>query len=152
MDREGFCNLLKTQFETFPRQERVAASFILDNLNEVAVMSMRDFARLANVPPSTMTRLAKRAGLSGYDELRELFIDALRSQSNAYGSRAHSLVELKQRVGEHQVIESMADNAVEHIKALCSPSNLEVSRFSFPTWRLTSAATCVWWRGPEKVA
>ena len=124
MDREGFCALLKQQFDSFPRQERAAASFILDNLNEVAVMSMRDLARLANVPPSTMTRLAKRAGLAGYDQLRELFIDSLRGQNNAYGSRAHELLELKQRVGEHQVIEDMANNAIEHIKALCNPANL----------------------------
>lgn len=125
MDRESFCILLKEQFDSFPRQERAGASFILDNPNEVAVMSMRDLARLANVPPSTMTRLAKRAGLGGYDELRELFISSLRGQSNAYGSRAHDLLELKHRVGEHRVIEDMANNAIEHIKAMCTAGNLE---------------------------
>jgi DNA-binding MurR/RpiR family transcriptional regulator len=125
MDRDAFCALLKQQFESFPRQERTAASFILDNINEVAVMSMRDLARLANVPPSTMTRLAKRAGLSGYDALRELFINSLRGQSNAYGSRAHGLVELKQRVGEQRVVEDMANNAIEQIRAISSPENLD---------------------------
>jgi DNA-binding MurR/RpiR family transcriptional regulator len=125
MDRDLLCAQLKEQFETFPRQERAAASFILDNAHEVAVMSMRDLARLANVPPSTMTRLAKRMGLPGYDQLRELFIESLRGNSNAYGSRAHGLVELKQRVGEHQVVEDMANNAIAHIQALCNPHNLE---------------------------
>lgn len=124
MNRDHLCAQLKQQFETFPRQERAAASFILDNLHEVAVMSMRDLARLANVPPSTMTRLAKRMGMPGYDDLRELFIESLRGNSNAYGSRAHSLVELKQRVGEHQVIEDMANNAIEQIRSMCSHDNL----------------------------
>lgn len=124
MDRDTFCAHLKQQFDTFPRQERAAASFILDNPHEVAVMSMRDLARLANVPPSTMTRLAKRAGLPGYDALRDLFIDSLRGHGSAYGSRAHGLVALKQRVGEHRVIEGMANNAIDHIKALCNPDNL----------------------------
>ncbi|HEY0289348.1 MAG TPA: MurR/RpiR family transcriptional regulator [Pseudomonas sp.] len=124
MDRDLLCAQLKQQFDTFPRQERTAASFILDNSHEVAVMSMRDLARLANVPPSTMTRLAKRVGLSGYDELRELFIASLRG-NNAYGPRAHGLVQLKQRVGEHQVIEDMANNAIEQIQSMCNPENLD---------------------------
>lgn len=125
MNRDLLCTRLKQQFETFPRQERAAASFILDNPHEVAVMSMRDLARLANVPPSTMTRLAKRMGMSGYDALRDLFIESLRGNSNAYGSRAHGLVELKQRVGEHQVIEDMANNAIDQIRSLCSHENLQ---------------------------
>lgn len=125
MDRDLLCSLLKQQFETFPRQERTAASFILDNPREVAVMSMRDLARLANVPPSTMTRLAKRVGLSGYDDLRALFIKSLRGQNSAYGSRAQELVALRQRVGEHRVVQDMANNAIEQINAMCSPENLD---------------------------
>lgn len=124
MDRDLLCSQLQQQFEDFPRQERAAASFILDNPHEIAVMSMRDIARLANVPPSTMTRLAKRMGLSGYDDLRELFIDSLRGQNSAYGSRAHDLVELKQRVGEQRVIQDMANNAIEQIQSMCSHDNL----------------------------
>jgi DNA-binding MurR/RpiR family transcriptional regulator len=125
MDRDRLCAHLKQQFDTFPRQERAAASFILDNPHEVAVMSMRDLSRLANVPPSTMTRLAKRVGMAGYDELREVFIDSLRGHNSAYGSRAHDLVELKQRVGAHRVIEDMANNAIEQIQLMCSQDNLE---------------------------
>lgn len=125
MDRDALCTALKQQFESFPKQERTAAAFILNNPHEVAVMSMRDLARLADVPPSTMTRLAKRVGLSGYDDLRALFIDSLRGQNSAYGSRAHDLIELNQRVGAHRVVQDMANNAIEHIQALCSSENLD---------------------------
>lgn len=125
MGREQLCELLKEQYETFPRQERAATSFILDNPHEVAVMSMRDLARLADVPPSTMTRLAKRIGMSGYDQLRDVFIESLRSNDNAYGSRAHDLVELKQRVGEHQIVQDMANNAIEQIQSMFHQANLD---------------------------
>jgi DNA-binding MurR/RpiR family transcriptional regulator len=125
MGREQLCELLKQQYETFPRQERAATSFILDNPHEVAVMSMRDLARLADVPPSTMTRLAKRIGMSGYDQLRDVFIESLRSNDNAYGSRAHDLVELKQRVGEHQIVQDMANNAIEQIQSMFHHANLD---------------------------
>lgn len=125
MSREQLCLLLKQQFDTFPRQERSAASFILDNPREVAVMSMRDLARLADVPPSTMTRLAKRIGLSGYEPLREAFIQSLRGHDNAYGSRAHDLVELKQRVGEQRIIQDMANNVIEHIQTMFHQANLD---------------------------
>lgn len=125
MGREQLCELLKQQYETFPRQERAATSFILDNPHEVAVMSMRDLARLADVPPSTMTRLAKRIGMSGYDQLRDVFIESLRSAGNAYGSRAHDLVELKQRVGEHQIVQDMANNAIEQIQSMFHQANLD---------------------------
>ena len=40
---------------------------MLDRPDDVALLSMREQARRAGVPPATMTRLAKRLGLEGYD-------------------------------------------------------------------------------------
>lgn len=124
MDRQTVIALLKQQLDSGPRQERHAASFILENPQEVAVMSMRDQARLANVPPSTMTRLAKRIGLSGYDELKDIYIDSVRAKGNAYGGRAEALVELNRRIGGRGLVQDMASNAISHIQALCSDENL----------------------------
>jgi len=115
---------IKELFDKLPKQVRRAASFVLDHPHEVAVMSMREQARLANIPPSTMTRLAKSLGLEGYDDLREIFINNLRSHGNEYGKRAHGLVELNQKIGETALALEVANNAISHIQALCSSDTL----------------------------
>jgi len=51
---------------------------------------MREQARRAGVPPATMTRLAKRLGLEGYDEVRELYAGAVRDGTLGFASKAAS--------------------------------------------------------------
>ncbi len=124
MDRLTVINLLKERLNNGPRQERLAARFILENAQEVAVLSMRDQAKLANVPPSTMTRLAKKIGFEGFDQLREIYIESVRSGTSAYGGRAGGLIELTQRIGGKALVQDMAANAIAHIQALCSDENV----------------------------
>jgi hypothetical protein len=58
-------------FDALSGQLQSAARFVLDHPHDVALKSMRDQARAANVKPATMTRLAQRdpddapAGLFG---------------------------------------------------------------------------------------
>jgi len=111
-------------FDSLPRQVRLAASFVLDHPHEVAVMSMREQARLAGIPPSTMTRLAKALGMEGYDDIREVFKNSLRSRGSEYSRRAHGLVELNQKIGETALALDVANNAIAHIQALCSADTL----------------------------
>lgn len=124
MDRQEVIAKLKEHLSTGPRQERLAAKFLLENAQEVAVLSMRDQSRLADVPPSTMTRLAKKIGFEGFDQLREVYIETVRSKTAAYGGRAGGLIELNQRVGGQGVVQDMANNAISHIQALCSDDNV----------------------------
>jgi DNA-binding MurR/RpiR family transcriptional regulator len=124
MDRDALCQLLKERYELLSKQERVGANYILENPNEVAVVSMRDLARLANVPPSTMTRLAKRVGLPGYDSLKAAFVDAMRSQGYAYSGRAQQMVQLNRRIGGHAHVQDLASEVIEHIRTLCHPENV----------------------------
>lgn len=115
---------IKQCFDSLPRQVRLAAGFVLDHPHEVAVMSMREQARLAGIPPSTMTRLAKFLGMEGYDDIREVFKNNLRSRGNEYSQRAHGLVELNQKIGETALALDVANNAIAHIQALCSADTL----------------------------
>ncbi|KAI3601225.1 Transcriptional regulator, RpiR family (plasmid) [Cupriavidus necator H850] len=116
--------LLKEQLDVMPKQERQAAKFVMESPQEVAVMSMRDQARMAGVPPSTMTRLAKRLGFAGFDDMRQVFIDSVRSRSPAYGGRVEGLIELNRRIGEHALVQDMANNVISHIQSICSEANL----------------------------
>lgn len=115
---------IKQRFDILPRQVRLAASFVLDHPQEVAMMSMREQARIAGIPPSTMTRLAKCLDLDGYDDIRDVFKNNLRARGNEYGQRAHGLVELNQKIGETALALEVANNAISHIQALCSADTL----------------------------
>lgn len=115
---------LKTLYEQLPRQERLAAGFVLDHPQEVAVMSMREQSRIADVPPSTMTRLAKRLGFGGYDELRDVFIATIRRQGLEYESRVPGLVAMKKTQGEDSLLRDLAGTTLAHIESLCQQDNL----------------------------
>ncbi|EHD20168.1 MULTISPECIES: MurR/RpiR family transcriptional regulator [Brenneria] len=125
MDHLALCQQIKKQFESLPKQERLAAGFVLDHPQEVAVMSMREQARLAGIPPSTMTRLAKRLGLPGYDEIRAIFVAALRGQGHEYAPRVPALVEMKQRMGESSLVLDLANTTTAYIQNLCQESTLD---------------------------
>jgi DNA-binding MurR/RpiR family transcriptional regulator len=124
VNQQALILLIKQRYDSLPRQVRLAASFVLDHPHEVAVMSMREQARLAEVPPSTMTRLAKALDLPGYDDVRDVFKNNLRARGNEFGQRAHGLVELNQKIGENALALDVANNAIAHIQTLCSGDNL----------------------------
>lgn len=124
MEQAEVISRLKAMYEQLPRQERQAASFVLDHAQEVAVMSMREQSRLAGVPPSTMTRLAKRLGLGGYDALREVFIATVRAKSSIYESRVPGLVAMNKQ-GEDSLLRDLAATTQAHIETLCRQENLE---------------------------
>lgn len=124
MEQQALIQVIKDQYESLPKQVRLVASFVLNYPQEVAVMSMREQAKLAGLPPSTMTRFAKRLGFSGYDDIREIFINALRSKGNEYSSRVSALVEMKQKVGESSLVLDLANTTISHIQSMCQADNL----------------------------
>lgn len=124
MNQPSLTALIKQRFDSLPRQVRQVAAFVLDNPHEVAVLSMREQARLAEVPPSTMTRFAKAMGLDGYDGVRDVFKSSLRERGNGFGSRAQGLAELNQRIGETALAQDMASNAAAQVQSLCSADTM----------------------------
>ncbi|MHA1114275.1 MAG: MurR/RpiR family transcriptional regulator [Alphaproteobacteria bacterium] len=82
---------LKAAFPRISPQLRKAARHVLDHPEEVALNSMRRLAKQAGVHPSTMVRLAKTLGLSGYAELREPYRQHLRQGPDRYTARARDL-------------------------------------------------------------
>ena len=59
-----------------PVQLKAAARYVLEHPQDVALLTMREQARQANLQPATMTRFAKHLGLEGYDALRAVHADA----------------------------------------------------------------------------
>lgn len=90
MEKGPLAELLVERYETMPPQLRVAARFVLDHPQDVALMSMREQASQAGVSHSTMMRLARWLGLDGYEDMRSLYARALREPGQFGGpARPH---------------------------------------------------------------
>ena len=76
-------DLLIERFEAMPPQLQIAARFVLDHPQDVALISMREQAQRAGVSHTTMMRLARWLGLDGYEEVRDLYSKALREKSSS---------------------------------------------------------------------
>lgn len=122
MERIDFVAKVKQVFDALPGQIRVAAGFVLDNPQDVALLSMREQARRAGVPPATMTRFAQHLGLAGYDEVRAIHADAMREKLEAYGGRAQTLVRRHREVGVAGVSAEMAAHLAGHLSDLGGPT------------------------------
>ena len=80
--------LIKSKLDGMPVQMQSAARFVIDHPSEVALLSMREQARKAGVPPATMTRLAQRIGFPGYQDLKDTYVEAIRDNVAWFSGRA----------------------------------------------------------------
>ena len=130
---------LRASFDRLPPKLKLAARFLIDSPTEVALLSMREQARKANVQPATMTRLAQWLGFSGFDELRLRFADALRNDSGSFSSRSVKLFERRKTIGDVGLINDYVDTITSCIEHLKSPAVVEA--IVAATECLRSAAT-----------
>jgi DNA-binding MurR/RpiR family transcriptional regulator len=112
-------------FDLLPPQLQTAARYMLDRPDDVALLSMREQARRAGVPPATMTRLAKRLGLDGYDNVRELYAGAVRAGTLGFAGKAGVQVEVQALHGERALAAEMATALSRQIAALAEPAALD---------------------------
>ncbi|WP_019938153.1 MurR/RpiR family transcriptional regulator [Bordetella sp. FB-8] len=136
--------LVATIREKFPQispQLQVGAGFLLDNPDEVAVLSMRKVAERAGVQPAALVRLAQSLGFPGWNELREIFVGRLRTRPPTLGNKARSLVKggadnhlsrelaLSQVQNLEAVTASNAERVVEAAKVLRKAEHVHVAGF-----------------------
>jgi DNA-binding MurR/RpiR family transcriptional regulator len=98
---------LLATFETLPPRLRAAARWMLDHPDDVALLSMRGQAERAGVPPVTLTRLAQRLGYDGYDEVRDLYAQAVRRRAIGFADRGGALVARGKAEGEERLLADM---------------------------------------------
>ena len=72
-----------------------------------------------------MTRLAKRLGLEGYDEVRELYAGAVRAGTLGFAGKAGVQVEAQKLRGERALAADMAQRLSRQIAPLAEPASLE---------------------------
>jgi DNA-binding MurR/RpiR family transcriptional regulator len=112
-------------FNGLSPQLQTAARYVLDCPDDVALLSMREQARRAGVPPATMTRLAKRLGLEGYDEVRALYAGAVRDGTLGFAGKAGLQVETQKLRGERALAADMALTLSRQIARLAETPTLD---------------------------
>ncbi len=112
-------------FDALSPQLQTAARYMLDCPDDVALLSMREQARRAGVPPATMTRLAKRLGLEGYDEVRALYAGAVRDGTLGFAGKAGVQVEAQKLRGERALAADMALTLSRQIARLAETPTLD---------------------------
>lgn len=112
------------RFNNMSRQLQTAARYILENPQDVALLSMRDQARKAGVQPATMTRLAQFLGLPGYDEIRSRYHEALRDRTGGFAEKARQQVRDQALEGDQALAARMFARMSHQIEGLAHPDAL----------------------------
>jgi len=132
MEHGPLTDRIVAAFNGMPPQLRTAARYILDRPNDVALLSMREQARQAGVQAATMTRLAKRLGLGGYDAVREMYAETIRGAGPGFSRKAGAQVASQKRKGDRALAAEMVETLNAGIARLSEPGALD---------RLAAAAT-----------
>lgn len=125
MDQGPLAERIVDSFEAMPAQLQAAARYVLDRPRDVALLSMREQARQAGVPPATMTRLAKRLGLDGYDAIRALYAEAVRSGDLGFAGRADAQLASQTLKGDRALAAEIATTIAGHVARLAEPAALD---------------------------
>jgi DNA-binding MurR/RpiR family transcriptional regulator len=113
---------LKSDFDVLSSRFQDAARWIIDHPADVALLTTREQARRAGVSPATMTRLAQRFGLNGYDDVRKLYADAVRRRPESFRGRAQELLHRRDIEGDAALVQDIFSALARHLQLLSSPA------------------------------
>jgi DNA-binding MurR/RpiR family transcriptional regulator len=125
MSQGSLTDQIVETFEEMSPQLQAAARYVLDRPGDVALLSMREQARKAGVHPATMTRLAQRLGLDGYDAVRELYAEAIRSGDLGFAGKADIQVAHQKLKGERALAAEMVKTVTSQIASIAEPDSLD---------------------------
>ena len=121
MDEAELRAALTRSYDDLPPRLQAAARWVLDHPADVALLGTREQAKRAGLPPATLTRLAQRLGLAGYDVLRQAFAATLRRRPETFHGRAGELVARHGAQGDAALVTDTFDALGAHLKDLSTP-------------------------------
>jgi DNA-binding MurR/RpiR family transcriptional regulator len=125
MIRSPLADAIVEVFDNLPAQLQGAARYLLDNPEDVALLSMREQARRAGLQPWTMTRLAKRLGFDGYEPLRSLHANAMRRGELGFAGKAGTQLARQHAVGDRALAAEMIASLSAQVAGLGEPGMLD---------------------------
>lgn len=83
---------VQSLYKDMSPQFQISARYLIEHPTEITLISMRKIATLAGVQPATLVRLAQHLGYDGWDEMKAMFSNRLRTLPGGYADRAQALV------------------------------------------------------------
>lgn len=109
------------------KQLKKCAAYVLANPGDIATLSMRQVAAKADVPPPTMSRLAKSVGFDTYNAFRDIYREGFQAISSGYPQKAGQL-QMSAASGDFdQTLSSFRQAALSNLNTLfdnLDPTNL----------------------------
>ena len=124
MSEEAVTERLLAVYDSLPARHRLAARWIIDHPNDVALLSMREQAKRVGVPPATMTRLAQRLGFDGFDALKAMYAETLRGRPDHFAGRTVRLLERRAVDGDAAFTSDVLAGLAGHLRALSEADTL----------------------------
>lgn len=121
---QAIARQIAESFPALPDRMKRVGRYVLEHPADVALLTMREQARRAGVPPAAMTRFAQRLGFSGYDALRDLFAASMRGRVSDFGVRAGQLAARRAELGEATLAQTLARALVDRVTLLAEPERL----------------------------
>jgi len=107
---------LSVELNQLTPEVRKAASYVLENPNDVSVSSIREIALAAEVKPNTLVRMARSVGFDGYEDFRAPFREEIRRGVVSFPDRARWLQSLGQSGKLGGVYRDMVSAAIQNIE------------------------------------
>ncbi|MBX2882500.1 MAG: MurR/RpiR family transcriptional regulator [Granulosicoccus sp.] len=107
---------LGAELDNLTPEVRKAATYVLENPNDVGVSSIREIAEGANVKPNTFVRMARSVGFNGYEEFRQPFREEIRRGGASFPDRARWLQSLAAGGKLGSLYADMATSAIRNIE------------------------------------
>jgi DNA-binding MurR/RpiR family transcriptional regulator len=143
---------LTAGFDELPPQLKEAARWVIDHPADVALLTMREQARRAGIPPATLTRLAQRFRLKGYDEVRRLYAEAVRQRPESYRGRAEQLLQRRDAEGDEALVQDIFSSLTRHLQELSTPQAIDRFRAAADTIADAKRVFCLGLRSTFSVA
>jgi DNA-binding MurR/RpiR family transcriptional regulator len=129
---------IAVHFDRLSPQLKVAARYVAEHPQEVAMRSLRQIASTVALPPPTFTRLARSVGCETYEELREMCRLEITRRTRTFAEKAESLQHYGRSGGA--VLEAREPGALLREQVSAAIANLETTLAGLDQTRLAAAA------------
>ncbi|MDF2370976.1 MAG: MurR/RpiR family transcriptional regulator [Rhizobiaceae bacterium] len=114
----GFVDRLKSRKDQLPPKLQAVAHYILNNPDDIAILSISKIAMAAGVQPSAVTRFTRELELTGFSELQSVFRERMIGPRLSYAERLKGISEKAVDANSplditdpHSVLEAFAGSA-----------------------------------------